>query len=424
MRCRADVDERTLREIYLPGFERVVTQARAVDGDVRLQQGQRHLRLASTTGCSPRCCATSGASTGFVMSDWGAVHDRVRGARRRARPRDAAQPRPAATPRSSRRSRAGELDEAAARPRRSSGCSRLGGPGPAGVRPASRRRTTPTTRWPGEAAEHCIVLLKNDGDLLPLDPPAAQTVAVIGEFARTPRYQGAGSSQVNPTRRRRRRSTSCARRCRTARGDLRPRLPHGRDQELTATRSPTRRSRSPRDADVPCCFLGLPDADESEGFDRDHLDLPAGQLDAARAGSPRSNPTASSSCSRNGSAVLHLRLWQRPRRRVLEGWLLGQAGGGAVADLLLGAVNPSGRLAETIPLRLEDNPSYLNFPGDVAGTCATARASSSATAATTRLDAAGELRRSATACPTRPSSTTTWPSRSAAATPPATWRCG
>ena len=85
------------------------------------------------------------------------------------------------------------------------------------------------------------------------------------------------------------------------------------------------------------------------------------------------SPTARSS---------QLSTWEHHVAAVLECWLSGQAAGGAVADLLTGAANPSGKLAETIPLRLEDNPSYLNFPGDPAW-CATARACSSATAPTT-----------------------------------------
>ena len=100
LRVSADVDERTLREIYLPGFERVVTAGPAVDGDVLLQQGERHLRLRSTTGCSPRCCATSGVSTGWcVRLGRGARPGRRAG--RRPGPGDAAEPRGRATPRSS-----------------------------------------------------------------------------------------------------------------------------------------------------------------------------------------------------------------------------------------------------------------------------------------------------------------------------------
>ncbi len=113
-------------------------------------------------------------------------------------------------------------------------------------------------------------------------------------------------------------------------------------------------------ADVAVLFLGLPPADESEGFDRDHIDLPAGQLalvDAVRAANPNVVVVLS-----NGSVVALPFRGDVPA--IVEGWLLGQAGGGATADVLFGIVNPSGKLTETIPVRLEDNPSYGNFPGE------------------------------------------------------------
>ena len=108
-------------------------------------------------------------------------------------------------------------------------------------------------------------------------------------------------------------------------------------------------------------FLGLPAAAESEGYDRTHLDLPANQT-ALLARLAAANPRLVVVLS-NGSAV-RLSTWEHHAAAVLECWLAGQAGGGAAADLLLGAANPCGRLAETLPLRLEDTPSYLNFPGE------------------------------------------------------------
>jgi beta-glucosidase len=112
---------------------------------------------------------------------------------------------------------------------------------------------------------------------------------------------------------------------------------------------------------VVVAFLGLPAADESEGFDRSHMDLPANQR-ALLTRLADANPNLAVVLA-NGSAV-RLSDWEQHAKAVLECWLSGQAAGGAVADLLLGAVNPSGRLAETLPLRLEDTPSYLNFPGE------------------------------------------------------------
>ncbi len=114
-------------------------------------------------------------------------------------------------------------------------------------------------------------------------------------------------------------------------------------------------------ADHVVVFLGLPASFESEGFDRCHMDLPANQLAllAAVAGVHDDVVVVLS----NGS-VVGMSGWQQQASAILEMWLGGQAAGGAVSDLLLGRANPSGRLAETVPLRLEDNPSYLNFPGE------------------------------------------------------------
>lgn len=107
-------------------------------------------------------------------------------------------------------------------------------------------------------------------------------------------------------------------------------------------------------------FLGIPAEEESEGFDREHIDLPAAQLallDAVFAANPRTVVVLS-----HGGVVALPFATTVPA--ILDGWLLGQAGGSATADVLFGSVNPSGRLAETVPLRLEDNPSYGNFPGE------------------------------------------------------------
>ena len=135
-----------------------------------------------------------------------------------------------------------------------------------------------------------------------------------------------------------------------------------RHHRRATRRWPPRRSRSPRRADTVVAFLGLPAADESEGFDRTHMDLPANQT-ALLARLADGQPERLVVVLANGSAV-RLSDWEQHAGAVLECWLSGQAAGGAVADLLLGAANPSGRLAETLPLRLEDTSSYLNFPGE------------------------------------------------------------
>jgi beta-glucosidase len=359
LRVSADVDERTLREIYLPGFERVVTHARP--WTVMCAYNKINGTYASQNAwLLTDVLRGEWGFDGLVVSDWGAVHDRVAalaaGLELEMPPNlgvsDAAIV--AAV-------RAGELDEhvldrAVARVLQLVDRALAGGPRtqePAASDADAHHALART------AATECAVLLKNEAAILPLQPTAGDTIAVIGEFARTPRFQGAGSSQVNPTR------------VDVALDELRAAVPDGVDvpfaagfgigrtdaDEALAAEAVALADR----ATAVVVFLGLPGADESEGFDRTHIDLPANQV-ALLPRLAQTNPRLVVVLA-NGSAV-RLSDWESHAAAVLECWLSGQAAGGAVADLLLGAENPCGRLAETLPLRLEDAPSHLNFPGE------------------------------------------------------------
>lgn len=362
MRVSADVDERTLREIYLAGFERVVTQAQpwtvmcSYNRINDVYASQNHWLLTEVL-------RDEWGFTGLVMSDWGAVRDRVAAV---AAGLDLEMP--ASGGRTDAEVvtavREGRLDEAV-------------------VDVAARRvlhlvaRSLPALDAPGtydaeahhalarEAAAAGTVLLKNaptgGAPLLPL--ASGDGVAVVGELARTPRYQGAGSSQVNPTR-----LDDALTALRTATGADVPfaagytvdgaDLGSGTDDDALRAEAVD----LARTAETLLVFLGLPASYESEGFDRTHLDLPAQQvalLEAVAAVNPRVVVVLA-----NGSAV-SVAPWQDLAPAVVEGWLGGQAGGSGVVDVLLGTVNPAGRLAETLPLRLVDNPSYGNFPGEL-----------------------------------------------------------
>lgn len=354
VRVSADVDERTLREIYLPAFERVVTEAQpwTVMCSYNRVNGTH---VSQHPWLLTQVLRDQWGFAGMVVSDWGAVHDRVAAL---AAGLDLEMPPQLGW---SDRAvvdavRAGDLDEALldrAVERVLALVARAPDPGNAGS--VDRDTHHELAR---SAARECAVLLTNDG-LLPLVPGPGTRIAVIGEFARTPRFQGAGSSQVNPTR------------LDSALDALRSGVPDGvevgfapgfvTDGARAGDHLAEEAVTLARDADVAVLFLGLPDSAESEGFDRTHLDLPPEQVSLLE--------RVSNACDRvvvvlvNGSVVV-TSPWQHRAGAVLECWLGGQAGGGAVADLLLGRANPCGRLAETIPLRLQDNSSFLNFPGD------------------------------------------------------------
>jgi beta-glucosidase len=213
-----------------------------------------------------------------------------------------------------------------------------------------------------EIAGRAIVLLKNDGALLPLRADAGgPSVAVLGEFARSPRYQGGGSSQITPTRLDDALTEITATTEATvifAPGytvdDGTERDPAADGQDLLAEAVAVARA-----CDIALVFVGS--AYETEGADRDGIDLPAAHrnlIEEVAKANPRTVVILS-----NG-AVLATTPWDTAVPAVVEGWLLGQAGGSAIADVLFGHVNPSGRLAETIPLKLQDHPSYLDFPGE------------------------------------------------------------
>ncbi|RAO32624.1 Beta-glucosidase [Micromonospora noduli] len=342
LRVSADVDERTLREIYLPHFERIVTRSRpwmvmcAYNRVNGVHASQNPWLLTDVL-------RDEWGFDGVVVSDWGAVHDRVAALNAGL---DLEMPPNLGVSDTALVAavRDGSLDEAVL-DRAVERVLRLVERAPTDVRPAEFDLAAHHA-LAREVAAECAVLLKNNGGLLPLQPSDDDIVAVIGEFARNPRFQGAGSSHVNPTR------------VDIPLDELRA---AGLRVEFAAGDDPAEAVALARRASTVVLFLGLAAGDESEGADREHLDLPTAQtalVEQLAAANPRLVVVLS-----NGAAV-RMTPWDQHVPAILETWLSGQAAGGAVADLLLGASNPSGRLAETLPLRLQDVPSYLNFPGE------------------------------------------------------------
>ena len=202
------------------------------------------------------------------------------------------------------------------------------------------------------AAAESIVLLKNEGGILPLKH--GKKVTLIGDFALTPRYQGAGSSMVNPTK-----------------VDSLKDAMEAAELEMVGCCAGYERSGKPNKAyldeavsqakmaDVVILCIGLDESSESEGLDRTHIGIPAAQkqlLDAVTAANPNVVAVVSA-----GSVIETD--WVEKCRAVVHGYLGGQAGAGAMLEVLTGWQNPCGKLAETIPLRYEDTPAARYFPG-------------------------------------------------------------
>ncbi len=335
------VDERTLREIYLSGFEHAVETARpwAVMASYNLLNG---VQVTENRWLLREVLREEWGFEGVVVSDWGATADRVRGVQAGMdlempgghRLSDAEVRRAVTESRLS----AGDLADCAQRVLdHVARCPDLE-PEPEGAAGLFAEHDLLAR----EAAAAGSVLLANDG-ILPL--AAGTRVAVIGAFAEHPRYQGSGSSLVNPA------SVTTLRQALRAAGVEHTYAPGYDPSASVSDPDLIRRAAAvAAEAEVAVVLVGLPGIDESEGFDRAHLRLPAQHDDLVRAvaaANPRTVVVLA-----NGSPVLMP--WREEVAAVLESYLGGQASGGAVADLLYGRTEPGGRLAESFPARLRD----------------------------------------------------------------------
>lgn len=204
-----------------------------------------------------------------------------------------------------------------------------------------------------KAAAECAVLLKNQNDVLPL--AKTQQAVFIGPFAQAPRFQGGGSSHINCFQ-----VTSAMAAAQEAGLPVRYYAGMQADGVTRDDALLQQAVEAAAGAQAAVLFVGLPDSFESEGYDRTHMDMPAAQNELIAAVA-RVQPNTIV-VLHNGSPVTMP--WNDEVAAVLEMYLGGQAVGGATVDLLYGDACPGGKLAETFPLRLQDNPSYLQFPGD------------------------------------------------------------
>jgi beta-glucosidase len=349
MATSSDIDERTLREVYLQAFEIAVRQSQpwtvmSAYNPVNGVYASEHRQLLTDI------LRDEWGFEGFVVSDWGGINDRVSGV---IAGNNLEMPgsgdyncnkiiAAVHEGRLSKEALARSATELVAVVLKASAARKSGATFDADAHHALARRVG------GES----IVLLKNEDSVLPLR--AGQKVALIGDFAKAPRYQGAGSSQVNPIR-----VTNAYEELATLLGAQSIVHAAGCDDEGdTNDTLLADAARQAASADIAIVFVGLPDSYESEGFDRMSIDIPPGHVRLIHAVA-KAQPNVVVVLL-NGSAVAMP--WIGDVKGVVEGWLGGQAGGGALADVLTGRVNPSGRLSETFPVSIEQTPAFPAFP--------------------------------------------------------------
>ena len=355
MWANSNLDDRTLNEIYMPPFEIAVKEGQpwsvmACYNRVQGIYGTESLQLLTDK------LKNEWGFKGFVVSDWDAVVDRVQGIRAGMHLEMPGKPARITNKMVVEAVKNNELDEQQL-DSIVKDLLRIVFMGQNTQDKYGDQNLDQHHQLARKVAAEAITLLKNSEKLLPVDAAKYKKIAVLGEFAVNPRYQGNGSSQVKPTK--------LDKFIDIVRDE------YGEDTEFvySAGYSLTNdddlslieaAAAVAADADFALVMAGLPLSYESEGIDRTHIDLPPSHNKLISAVAKVQPNTAI--ILTNGSAIAMP--WIDQVSAVLETWLGGQAGAGAIADAVFGKVNPSGKLAETFPVRLEDTPAYLNFPGE------------------------------------------------------------
>lgn len=365
MSISAEIDERTLREIYLAAFETLVKKAQP--WTIMCSYN----RINGVYSCENdwllnKVLRDEWGFEGLVMTDWGAMDERVPSLKAGL---DLEMPdcHGETDKLIVKAVQSGELEE----PVLDTAVERILTmvdkylTARKDIDPASMVHPLPSSAERGydvaahhalarTTAEQSAVLLKNE-DILPLQKD--KKIAFIGEFAKVPRIQGGGSSHIN--------NTSIESALDAAGDSVSYAQGFHIDEETTDETLLQEAITLAKESDVAVIFAGLPDSFESEGFDRTHLNMPANQNELiARISEVQPNVVV---VLHSGSPIAMP--WLDKVAGVLQMYLAGQASGGAAVNLLFGDATPCGKLAETFPLHLEDNPSYLNFPGNREKVC-------------------------------------------------------
>ena len=350
MAMNAVVDERTLREIYLTGFEIAIEESNP--GSVMTSYNQVNGEYANeNTHLLKEILRGEWGYEGFVVSDWGGANDHVAAVKAGS---DLEMPAPGLA--SARQLvdavKAGTLSEEDIDARVDELLTIV-------FKTAEGAKNAPKEfdvdghhALARKAAANSAVLLKNDGNILPLKP--GTKVALIGDFAFEPRYQGAGSSMVNTTKLETLEKLAAEEKGLQVVGMSRGYKRSGEEDNILAEEA----RKAAREADVVIYCFGLDEMSESEGLDRSHMRIPKVQITLLEE-LAKENPNIVGLLSAGSSIEMS---WDRSLKAILHGYLTGQAGAGAMLDLITGRVNPSGHLAETYPERYEDTPSAPYYP--------------------------------------------------------------
>ncbi|WP_418026924.1 glycoside hydrolase family 3 C-terminal domain-containing protein [Paenibacillus sp. JJ1722] len=353
MTTDAIVDERTLREIYLTGFEKAVKQSQpwtvmSAYNKVNGSYVSENEYLLTTI------LKEEWGHEGFVVSDWAAVSEivaSIAGGMELEMPSSNGEgPKQIVEAVNHGELSEEKLDQAVER------LLHVIFKAADSKRENASYDQTAHHQLAREVARETMVLLKNENQILPLKKEGK--IAIIGQMAEKVRYQGGGSSHIKPTR-----LDSIYEQMKISAGEtasITYKQGYGQDSDESDQSMLDEAIKAAAASDIAVLVVGLPDRYESEGYDRSHLDMPLNQQQLISAVAAVQPNVVVVLC--NGSPILMP--WLQDVKAVLEGYLGGQAAGGAIADLLFGDANPSGKLAETFPQSLKHNPSYLFFPGD------------------------------------------------------------
>ena len=352
MQYSSDIDERTLNEIYWPVYKDVIEAAHpwSIMASYNRVNGVRSSENPELT----TLLRDKWGFDGFVISDWGGVTDRVLNTRA-----GLDLEMPASHGINDREVllavQRGELDESYV-----DKCVEhiltFVKKGNEGKKPGFKADYEAHHKVAIKLAQDSIVLLKNNDNLLPLKKDDKK-VAFIGLFAEKPRYQGGGSSHINPIKivSPKEAAEKAGLTFKYAQGYTLEGEDKAEDEKLL-----NEAVAAAKDASVAVVFAGLPESFESEGYDRTHLNMSDNQNKLISAVAAVNKNTVV--VLMNGAAILMP--WLNEVKSVLECYLCGQGIGEASVSILYGEVSPSGRLAETFPLRLQDTPAYINWPGN------------------------------------------------------------